>query len=169
MSRVACHPSATCEKKREKSSRGSDIKRSESLFGNIAVPEYQLWIGCADRADIIIREVLEFCSRLNAPVGFPALFIIHIVAHRTDIAGGPPFVKSPFTDPPLSLLAADRADVAVWQIVEGCSGGDAVMGFTPEGGVNVPAKPAPVAGHVCFTFFRRCLFYGFLPCCRHFF
>ena len=60
-------------------------------------------------------------------MGFPALFVIHVIAHRTNPAGGHPFVKSPFSDPAFTILAADRADIVVRKVLKGCAGGDAVV------------------------------------------
>ena len=113
--------------------RYSDIQGLEAAFEYIAELQVDLGIGCADRADIIIRKILEFCAGFNTPVGFPAFFIIDIIAHGTEITGWLPYLKTPFPDPAFSLQAADRADIVVGEILKGRAGRDAVMGFAPQG------------------------------------
>ena len=125
-----------------------NIEWFESLLEDLAELDSDLGVKGADRAYIIVREIFELCSRFYPAVRFPTFFIVHIIAHRTDIPGRPPFVKSPFADPSLSIPSADRADIVIRKILKCRTCWNTIMGFATEGRINVPTERAAVSGHV---------------------
>jgi hypothetical protein len=119
--------------KKEVPNQRSDVQRLKPVFEYLAKMQTDLGVSCADRADIIIREILKFRAGFNAMMRFPAFLIIDIIAHGAKITGGMPFLKAPLPDLSLSLHAADRAEIVIREVLKGCTGRNAIMRFAPEG------------------------------------
>ena len=123
----------TRREKRGAPDRRSDVQRLKPAFEYIAELQAHFRISCADRADIIIRKILEFRAGFYTITRFPAFLVIDIIAHGTEITGGPPFLKTPLPDPSFSLHSADRTEIVVGEVLKGRAGWDAMVGFAPEG------------------------------------
>ena len=126
----------------------SDIEGFEPLLEDLPELYTDLRIERTDRADIIVRQVLEFCAGFYSPVRLTAFFVIYVIAHGTEIAGGPPFVKAPLPDPAFSLHTADRADIVFRKVIECRAFRDAIVRFPAERRVDVTAEFAAVPGHI---------------------
>jgi hypothetical protein len=134
---------------------GSGVQGFEPVLEHLAELKADLGIKGTDRADIVVRQILEFRTGPDAPVGFPALLVIDIVAEHTEVAGGVPFLKAPFPDPAFSPLPTDRAEVIVGEILKCRAGRNAVVGLAPQGGVDVATDPAFIPDNFRGLFFCR--------------
>ncbi len=90
----------------------------KAMFENFAKPVTNCGIQCTHGTTIIIRKILKFRSGFNTTVRLSPLFVIYVIAERTEVARRPPFFKAPFADPSLTLLAADGADIIIRKIIE---------------------------------------------------
>lgn len=109
-----------------------EFQRGKAVFKYFAKPVTDCGIKCAHGTTIVIRKILKFRSGFNTTVRLSPFFIIYVIAQRTEVASGPPFFKAPFADPPLTLLAADGADIIVRKIIECRPCRDTVMRFPAE-------------------------------------
>ena len=109
----------------------SYLQGFEPILEHLAKLQADLGVKCTDGADVIIGKIFKLRTGFNTTVGLPALFIIYIITHRTEIAGGTPFLKSPFSDPAFALLAADRTDIGFGKIFKGRACRNTIVGLSP--------------------------------------
>jgi hypothetical protein len=109
-----------------------NVQWRETLLTNISEKLADLWVECADRAPVIIRQVLEFCSGPDPAVWFSPSLVIDVTAHRADIFCREPLVKPPFSDSALPLKTADWTHVRIGKVIKLCTGRDPVVWFPTE-------------------------------------
>ena len=109
------------------------IRGRESLLDNIPVPQDNFRIGCADRTNIIFRQVFKFCPGFDPAMGFSAFFIVDIITHGTDIACRPPLIKAPFANLAFSLKSTDGTEIRFREIFKGVPAGMPLCGSPRRG------------------------------------
>jgi hypothetical protein len=105
----------------------------KALFEDLPHPYPDLRIYGTDRTGIIIIQVLESRSGFYPAMGFAAFLIIHVPADGADVPGRVPFLKSPLADPAFPLLATDRADIGLGEIIKFRSFRNTIVWFTAKG------------------------------------
>lgn len=109
-----------------------NIYSIKTLLENLSKKLRDLWIKCADRTSIIIRQVIEFRAWFDPVMGFPPCLVVNIAAHRTDVFGGLPLLKPPRSDFSLPLVATDGTHVGVGKVIKLRPFRDPVMRFTTQ-------------------------------------
>ena len=123
------------------------INRLETLFKDLAELHEDLGVKGTDRTYISFRKIFELRPGFDAAMRLSALFIVHIVAHRTDISRRLPFLKPPLADPSLSFHTTDWTYVVFREIFEWSPPGDSIMGFAAEGRIHIAAELAFIANN----------------------
>jgi hypothetical protein len=117
----------------------SDIQRLKCFLSYLSHLPGDLFIQSADRASIRIGEILKGGAHRNAVVGLTTLLVIDVPAYRADVFCGNPGLKTPCSYLSFSLHSTNRADIGIRKVFERGAGRDSVVGFAPQGGVDITA------------------------------